>query len=247
MDNKEIIQVLKESLQLGDKEEIFSDDLLEKLSVIFEGKIKEGQALAEEQIKEELEEANRQEIGEFKSGLVDQLDEYLNYFVEKFLSENQEQIHEDVRVKTADKVLEKFNGIVNQFNMELDEETISQDEEIDELKAELNESINTKIELESDIAELMKEKAIAEKSQAIAIDSQKATFIKLAESFDYTDSDVFAGKLSTLSESLGHSEEKAEETLEEQEVHENQKELKESTNTKKIKPATERYVKYLRA
>lgn len=202
MENKEIVQVLKESLQIQGKEDIFTDELLESLSTVFEAKILEHKQTVEDQVKVELEEANRSEIIEFKSALTDQLDEYLNYFTEKFLDDNQEQIHEDVKVKTAERVLARFNGLVNDFNIQLDESTLDQDETIDSLKEELNDAVNRKIELEEEMRIVKKQQCIQEAADDIDVSSEKATFVKLAENFDYKDEDQFKEKLTALSESV---------------------------------------------
>lgn len=246
MKNAEILNVLKDSLQIADQKEIFTDELLEKLSVVFEAKINEHKSVVAEEVKAELEEYNKAEISEFKSELTTQLDEYLNFFVEKFLDENQEQIHEDVKVKTAEKVLEKFEGIVQLFNIELDESTISQDEEIDNLKEELNEAVNYNIALENEVREFQKAQVIAEEANKIKIESERATFIKLAKNFDFLDEDSFKSKMDTLSESINISKKGVVE-LEEQEVTKAQQNpLEEKTTIYKQQP-TSHYLKYLSA
>lgn len=245
MENTQILEVLKESLQIEGKEEIFTNELLESLSVVFEAKIAEHKSKVEEEVKAQLEEANKAEIVEFKEGLTTQLDEYLNYFVEKFLEENTEQIHDEVKVRTAERVLEKFEGLVQEFNIELDESTVSQDEEIDGLKEELNATINDKIALENEVKSFQKAQIISEESSKISIDSEKATFVKLAENFDYTDEETFKSKLGTLAESIKVTEVEEKVELEEQEVVESQETKLQESKTISKPVGTSHYLKHL--
>lgn len=220
------LQEIVESLNLD--KEIFTEDVMSKIKLVVESKVNEQ---LEEQ-KQALEEENKKELSEFKENLIDQLDEYMNYFVEEFTAENKNDIIDSVKVKTAERVLENFNKMVNEFNMSLSEDTLDQSEDVDKLTESLNKTVNENIKLKKEINEANKYALILDNVMKIGTDSTKSKFSKLAESFTYEDDDSFTEKLNTLRESLtedtSHEEENV---LEESETVNSNKTLIESSTT----------------
>lgn len=215
---KELNAIL-ESLKLD--EEIFTDEVMSKIALVVESQSNE--RLQEKETA--LEEKNKKEIAAFKEQLIDQLDSYLNYFVENFIKENKQQITDSVKVKTADRVLENFNNMVSDFNLSLSEEVVDQTTEINDLKEKLNKAVNENISLKEDINESNKYALILEQVQEIKIDSEKSTFAKIAENFDYKDDDSFKAKLTTLRESIVTEKEKdVDEEMDDKEMEEAQDE-----------------------
>ncbi len=192
---KELGAIL-ESLKLD--ETVFTDEVMSKIALVVESQSNE--RLAEKEAA--LEEKNKTEIAGFKEQLIEQLDSYLNYFVENFIKENKQEIADSVKVKTAERVLENFNSMVSDFNLSLSEEQIDQTDEINDLKEKLNTAVNENINLKEDINESNKYALILEQVQQIVVDSEKSTFAKIAENFDYKDDDSFKAKLTTLKESI---------------------------------------------
>lgn len=225
-EEKNDLQELIESMKLD--ETVFTPEVIEKVKLVVESKVNE--RLEDE--KEKLEETNKQELKEFKDDLVDRLDEYMNYFVEEFTKENKKDIVDSVKVKTAERILENFNKMVNDFNVSLSEETIDQSDKIEELEADLNETINKNIDLQKQIAESNKYAMILDRVMKLDTDIEKSKFAKLAESYDYEDEDSFSQKLDVLQESICESSKDSdsgdEETLIESEKLDNNKRLDES-------------------
>lgn len=215
---KELNTIL-ESLKLD--EEIFTDEVMGKIALVVESQSNE--RLQEKEAA--LEEKNKKEIAAFKEQLIDQLDSYLNYFVENFIKENKQQIADSVKVKTAERVLENFNNMVSDFNLSLSEEVVDQTDEINDLKEKLNKAVNENISLKEDINESNKYALILEQVQEIKIDSEKSTFAKIAENFDYKDDDSFKAKLTTLRESIvTEKDEEVDEEMDDKEMEEAQDE-----------------------
>jgi hypothetical protein len=138
--------------------EVLTEEVKLQISTLFESAVNE--AIAQKEVA--LEEQNRAEISEFKESMTEQIDEYLNYFVEEFVKENEDLIDNKVKVKTATKILETFSKIVNDFNMELSEEKESCDEELESLKVECNKLTNKLIESKKEIQTVTKAAMIAE-------------------------------------------------------------------------------------
>src|SRR5271157_750763 len=122
--------------------DILTEEIKLTISTIFESAVTE--AVKAKEV--ELEETNKTEIQEFREELTTQIDEYLNYIVEEFIKENEGAVDSRVKVKTAEKILETFSKIVNDFNVELSEEKVEQDDSIDALKEEVSKLGNQVIE-----------------------------------------------------------------------------------------------------
>jgi hypothetical protein len=173
--------------------EVLTDEVKLQMSTLFESALTE--AVKAKEV--ELEEANRAEIAEFKEDMVNQIDEYLNYFVEEFVTENEQVIESHVKVKTAEKVLSTFVNIVNDFNLELSEEKADNTEEIESLKAENNKLHNKIMESRKEIDLVKKAAMIAEKCAALETEVEKDRLVQLAETVEFEE-DVFEGKLDVL-------------------------------------------------
>jgi hypothetical protein len=225
VETKNEIQAILEDLKLD--EEIFTEEVMGKIKLVVESKVAEKLEVE----KEKLEEQNKEELSEFKEDMIDRFDEYTTYFVEEFTKDNEQDIIDSVKVKTAERVLENFNKMVNEFNMSLSEETVDQSDKLDGLESDLNESINENIELKKELAESNKYAMILDRVMKIETEVEKSRFAKLAESFDYEDEDSFNTKLETLQESLVETVEENIESLTETENYNSETVLEESTET----------------
>lgn len=220
----ESIKELFKGLELD--ESIFSEAVVDKMAVVMESQLVE----AEKAIEAKLEEKYEAELVEYKEFLEGQLDSYLNEFTTEFVEKNKEQIHESVKVKTAEKVLSKFATMVEDFNLALSEESVTDSLESDDLKEQLNAKVNENIQLKEAIAETKVKTLIEEAASDIDVDSTKAKFVGLAESLTFEGDVAFESKLNDLKESLSPAKESVE-PLVEAEVLENQEEVIEESST----------------
>lgn len=176
--------------------EVLTDEIKLQMSTLFESALNE--AIKAKEV--ELEESNRLEIAEFKESLTNQIDEYLNYFVEEFVKENEDVVNDSVKVKTAEKVLESFQKIVNDFNVEISEEKLEESDEIVKLKEENSKLVNDLLESKKETSLLKKAALIAEKSQELETEIEKDKLTQLAETVEFDD--VFESKLSVFVEQI---------------------------------------------
>jgi len=220
----ESIKELFKGLELD--ESVFSEAVVDKMAVVMESQLVE----AEKAIEAKLEEKYEAELVEYKEFLEDQLDGYLNEFTTEFVENNKEQIHESVKVKTAEKVLSKFASMVEDFNIALSEDSITDSIESDSLKEQLNAKVNENIQLKEELAAKEVSELIENVSADIDTDSTREKFASIAESLSFTGKVEFEAKLNDLKESLSFNNSSAQ-TLEESEVIENQSDvIEENTN-----------------
>mgnify|MGYP001193247499 CR=1 FL=1 len=220
--------------------EILTEDVKLQLSTIFEAQVNEAVKAKEE----ELDEKNRAEIAEFKEGLTNQISEYVDYVVEEFLKENEEAIDSKVKVKTAERVLESFIGVMRQFNVQLSEEKIEIDDMVETLKADNNKLMAKLSESRKELEIVKKAALIAEAAGKLEIDSEKEKLVTIAEGLEFEE-DSFSKKLDVIVQQIVESREVPPQSFEKQE---DPKDLKEGLDGKKeddSKASMKQYMKYL--
>lgn len=195
--------------------ELLTDDVKLELSTMFESAVNQ----AIEAQEEELEEANRKEIAEFKEELVEKVDEYITYFVEEFTNSNEQQIEESVKIQAASRVLSVFEGLVKDFNLQLDEQVVEENEELETLKAKFNEQTEKLIAKGKELDTLKMESVKKELSLGLGTDLEMEKFLKLADTIVMEGKDVagYTAKLQIMVESVKGDKASAKQTLEESE------------------------------
>jgi hypothetical protein len=181
----------------GISSELLTDEIQLKMSTLFEATVNE----AVEAKEKELEEANAVEMSEFKTELVEQLDEYLDYFVTEYVKENEVVVEDFAKVKLAEKVLRNFGQMCEAFNISLSEESISSEDEVEELQSENNKLINQIIENKKEI-EAVKKAAIISEASAGKTDLQVEKLIEAAKALDFESVEIFESKVETLLEKI---------------------------------------------
>lgn len=185
--------------------ELLTDEVKLQMSTLFETAVNE----AIDAEKKKLDEENRAEITEFKDKLTEQIDEYMAYIVEEIVDENDESIVEATKVQTADHIMEAFGELIQKFHIATSPDAISESQEIDELKSELNEAVNKRAEAEAVATSLKKKAIIMEKAHEFDTETTKEKFLTLAESVEFVDSETYAKKLDVIAESVKPAEKTA--------------------------------------
>ncbi len=183
--------------------ELLNDEVKLEMTAMFESAVN----VAIEAKEAELDESNKVEISEFKDTLTTKLDEYLTYFVEEFTQENEQQVENAVKVETAEKVLNVFEGIVNDFNMKLSDDSISNEEELDEAKTTINNQTEELIGARKELEELKSEKIVEGIAGGFEVESDQEKFREVAKTITFGgDVEDFKAKLEVLGESIVSAE-----------------------------------------
>lgn len=201
-----------------DIDAMFGDDLneefREKAETIFEAALNtrlniETARLEEEYeaVAKELEEAYatdlEEAIIEVREETVSKLDQYLDYCVENWLSENQLAIESSIRAEIAENFMDALRNVFAEHYITVPDQKIDivaeMKAELDELKVKLNETLDKKIELEQIIEQATKEATIDEVSEGLA-ETQVEKLRILAEGLDFTDSETYRKKLEIVKE-----------------------------------------------
>lgn len=189
-------ETLKQLFESIDSE-ILTDSVKVQMATLFESAVNDAVKAKET----ELEESNKTEIEQFKSELVTSVDEYLDYFSEKYVAENEVIVEDFTKVKLAEKIITNFGQMCEAFNISLSEESIQEDEQIDELKEEVNKITNELIEARKEIETIQKAAMITEAGSSFETDVQRELFFEKAAKLEF-DKEIFESKLSVIKDQI---------------------------------------------
>jgi hypothetical protein len=222
--------------------EILTDSVKLQMETIFESALNEAIALKEE----ELEAKNTVEIEEFKESLIENIDSYMDYFSKEYIKENEAVVEDFNKVKLAEKVLRNFKQMCEAFNLSLSDESISSEDELEELKTEQNKLVNQLIEAQKETETVMRAAMIAEASVKLTTDIQIEKLFEKAKGLEF-DRETFAEKLDILVDTILMKEAKSDEDADGDDKLEDQEEMTESkTQSKPISESMTGYLKYIK-
>ena len=186
-----------------------SEDFKSKVTMVFEAAVNEAANVKAETIAAELEEEFEKQleesIEETMDEIVENLDSYLDYVVGEWMEENELAVETGIKVEMAESLMEGLKELFTEHNIDVDEETIdvvaSLEEQIKELQAQVNKTINENIELSQTVLGLEAEKVFEEMTEGLTV-SQRERLRTLSENLDVSDIEAYSSNLETLKESF---------------------------------------------
>jgi len=196
---------MKEDMDALLSGENLSEEFVSKATTIFEAAVI---ARAEEVIlaaEEELEEQFAEAIEQVKEDLASKLDDYLNYMVEEWVQDNEVAITSGLKAQVVEDFIGGLHNLFKEHYINIPEDKVDVVEElttrVDELTEELNEQINTSVELTKALNEQLKIEAVHTACEGLTTQTQVEKLKSLAEGVEFTNLDEFTGKLETIKES----------------------------------------------
>ena len=185
--------------------ENLSEEFVSKATTIFEAAVI---ARAEEVIlaaEEELEEQFAEAIEQVKEDLASKLDDYLNYMVEEWVQDNEVAITSGLKAQVVEDFIGGLHNLFKEHYINIPEDKVDVVEElttrVDELTEELNDQINTSVELTKALNEQLKIEAVHTACEGLTTQTQVEKLKSLAEGVEFTNLEEFTGKLETIKES----------------------------------------------
>ena len=185
--------------------ENLSEEFVSKATTIFEAAVI---ARAEEVIaaaEEELEEQFAEAIDQVKEDLASKLDDYLNYMVEEWINDNEVAITAGLKAQVVEDFMSGLHNLFKEHYINIPEDKVDVVEElttrVEELEDELNEQINTSVELSKALNEQLKIEAVHTACEGLTTQTQVEKLKSLAEGVEFTNLEEFTGKLETIKES----------------------------------------------
>jgi hypothetical protein len=181
--------------------ENLSEEFKTKATTIFESAVvARTQALVEE-IEEAMVEEFELAVEEVKNELAQKLDDYINYMAEEWVKDNQLAIEKGLRAEIVEDFIGGLKDLFIEHYIDIPEEKVDVVEElttkVEELESELNEQIQSSVELRKELNEHKKIEAIHAVCEGLT-QTQVEKMKTLAEGVEFTTDEEYAEKLVTL-------------------------------------------------
>ena len=184
--------------------EDLSEEFKQKAVTIFEAavvaKMQSEIARLEEAYAVTLEE----EVDTIKEELSSNVDDYLNYVVEQWVSDNEVAIEAGLRTELTEDFISGLRQLFAENYIDIPEDKISVVEElgnkVEELESKLNEEIERNVELTKVLSESYKNEVMHAMTEGLTA-TQAEKLKQLSENVEFVDASSYAKKIQTLRES----------------------------------------------
>ena len=186
-----------------------SEEFKSKVTLVFEAAVNESAAVKAAKMNEEystqLDEEMKSSIDSTVNGLVENLDSYLDYVVEEWMTENEVAIEAGIKVEMAESLMDGLKGLFEEHNIAINEDTVDVvaelEEEVEGLKTDANARIDENIALQKEITSLQAGKVFVEVTEDLTLTQQERMKV-LAEKLDFNNIEEYTANLNTLKESF---------------------------------------------
>jgi hypothetical protein len=197
---------MKESIDEMFIDENLSEEFKQKASTLFEAAVHARLVIEAASIQEAYEEILVEQTAEIVEAVTTKVDEYLDYVVEKWMEENEVAIESALKAEAMESFIEGLKTLFQEHYIEIPDDKVDVVEElgnrVEDLEAQLNESIVESIELRKQLAEAAMNVIFADVAEGLAA-TQIEKFRMLAEGVSFDgDIDGYAQKLAVVKESF---------------------------------------------
>jgi hypothetical protein len=184
--------------------EELSEEFKEKAKTIFESAVKSQLEVEVAKIQEYFQKSFVDAVEELKEELSSNVDDYLNYVVEQWVSENEVAIESSLRSELTEDFIAGLRNLFAENYIDIPEEKVSVVEElstqVSTLEDKLNEEIQKNVELTKTLNEAKKTEILNNISEGL-VTTQVEKLKSLVENVQFTNSEEFSEKVKTLRES----------------------------------------------
>ena len=184
-------------------EEHLSEEFKTQAASLFEASVVARVNQQVTEIENELVEEANKAFDEAKEKLVENIDKYLSYVTEQWMSENELAIENGLRNEITESFIKGMQEVFVEHYIDVPEEKFdvlsSQQQQIDELKSKLDEEIGKSVTISEEKEQLQKEKVFRSVVDDLA-ETEVEKFASLVESITYENEDKYISKLNVIKE-----------------------------------------------
>lgn len=187
-------------------EEALTEEFKTKTALVFEAAVGARVAVVEAEMREAQETQVSEAVEAVTEQLVDQLDRYISFAAENFVTENTPVLEQTIRSVASEKFMEGVLTLAEQYNIEMPQAKVDVVEELtgklEALEVRLNEAIEDAVNANQELKTL-RMKEVFEDVSASLTSPQKDRLRTLSENVTIDgDIDTYRTSLKTLSESV---------------------------------------------
>lgn len=180
-----------------------SEELMTKAATVYEAAVNSRISIVEARLEEQYSEALQEAIDLVHEEVVESVDKYMSYVAKEWMETNQLAVDNGLKAEMAEEFLLSLKETFESNYIDVSEEKTdvlgAMAEEIEELKSRLNEEVDARLALESELEESRIAEVVAEMTEGMTL-SQKEKFISLAENISFSSADEFTEKVETIKE-----------------------------------------------
>ena len=202
--NEEVVKIdMSEHIEALLQGEDLSEEFKDKATTIFEAAVQ--QKVEEELVKiqEAYAETLEEQVQEITENLSSNVDDYLNYVVEQWVTENEVAIENGLRTELTEDFITGLRQLFAENYIDIPEDKVSVVEELGskvaELETKLNEEINRNVYLNRTLGESKQFEVLVNACDGLT-DTQAEKLKTLSEGVEFTSEGEFAKKIKTLRE-----------------------------------------------
>lgn len=218
--------------------EDLSEEFKERASVLFEAVVLEKVNVEVARLEEDFSSKLDEQAELATEDLTKKVDAYLDYVAEQWMEENKLAVESGIRSDIAESFISGLKELFSEHRIDVPDEEVDlvaeMAEKIEALEANLNEQIDTNIEVTKQLEEAKKSEVFEGLCEGLA-DTQAEKLRSLTEGLEYVDLEDFTRKVEIIKENYFGKSEVADEVDELDPVNE------EAEGTKYIDPRMARY------
>ena len=184
-------------------EEHLSEEFKTQAASLFEAVVVSRVNEQVQSIEDELVEEANKAFDEAKEKLVENIDKYLSYCTEQWMSENEHAVENGLRNEITESFIKGLQSVFTEHYIDVPEDKFdvltSQAAEIDELKSKLDEEINKSVAISEEREQLQKERIFRSVVDDLA-ETEVEKFAGLVEGISYDSEDKYVSKLNVIKE-----------------------------------------------
>jgi hypothetical protein len=184
-------------------EEHLSEEFKTKAASLFETVVVARVNQQIDLIENELVEEANKAFEEAKEKLVENIDKYLSYVTEQWMSENELAVENGLRNEITESFIKDLKETFQNHYIDVPDDKFdvlsAQQKEIDELKSKLDEEINKSVEISEDREQLQKERVFRSVVDDLA-ETEVEKFATLIEDVSYDNEEMYTQKLNVIKE-----------------------------------------------
>jgi len=179
----------------------FSEEFKSSAVAVFEAAVHESVLAETATLEEKFESDLQEQVDATVEELVEKVDQYLDYVVENWMSENQATVESNIKVEVAESLLDSIKGLVSEHNLEIDQEQIDHaaelEIELEEASIKYNEVVEQMIELKEAKSQAENEIAFKTVSEDLT-DTQAEKLRVLSEGISFDTVEDYSKKLEAI-------------------------------------------------
>jgi hypothetical protein len=180
-----------------------SEEFKSKVSTIFEARVQDRVLQIEEEIEEKYTSMLEEAIDDIKTDLTNKVDDYLNYVVEQWLTDNEIAIESGLRAELTEEFIAGLRNLFAEHYIDVPTEKVDLVDElagkVEELESKLNEEIERGISYAKALVESRKNELSREVCDGLTT-TQAEKIKSLAEGVEFSTEEEYTNKLETIRE-----------------------------------------------